>query len=114
MNFSDTIDVAHGTLTSQVQIADISFLLLEDRGFPVSIWFDLRPQPGKTVYFYQQIASSFYPARPLSFTFSPPYAAVAPDALMGGIAVYAADRLGKLEAGFNFYAKLVLSISSML
>lgn len=33
---------------------------------------------------------------------------------MGGIAVYAADRLGKLEVNFDFYAKLVLNISSML
>ncbi|KAH7173094.1 hypothetical protein DER46DRAFT_697873 [Fusarium sp. MPI-SDFR-AT-0072] len=126
MNLSDTIDVAHGPLTLQGQIADKSFLLLDDRGFPVSIWFDLRPQPGKRRISISRWHPAFIP--PAHYPLPSPlmgnswsykehlslteiaYTAVTPDALMGGIAVYAADRLGKLEASFDFCAELVLNM----
>ncbi|KAH7242771.1 hypothetical protein BKA59DRAFT_481274 [Fusarium tricinctum] len=128
LNFSGTIDVAHGSLVFQGQIADKSFLLLEDckltGGFAVGAWFGPSPQAGDWCisiggWHPAYIAPAHYPAAPprmgiswsyknyLSLT-GTAYAAVTPDALMGGLAVHAAYKLGPLEASFDFQADLIL------
>ncbi|KAI6753868.1 hypothetical protein HG530_013044 [Fusarium avenaceum] len=128
LNFSGTIDVAHGSLLFQGQTADKSFLLLEDckltGSFAVGAWFGPSPQAGDWCisiggWHPAYIAPANYPAAPprmgiswsykdyLSLT-GTAYAAVTPDALMGGLAVHAAYKLGSLEASFDFQADLIL------
>ncbi|KAH6953574.1 hypothetical protein DER45DRAFT_576084 [Fusarium avenaceum] len=128
LNFSGTIDVAHGSLLFQGQIAERSFLLLESctltGGFAVGAWFGPSPQAGDWCisiggWHPAYIAPAHYPVAPprmgiswsyedyLSLT-GTAYAAVTPDALMGGLAVHAAYKLGSLEASFDFQADLIL------
>ncbi|KAF4944971.1 hypothetical protein FGADI_12315 [Fusarium gaditjirri] len=130
MNFSGTIDVQHGSIVFRGQIADKSFLLLEDciltGGFAFGAWFGPSPQAGDWClsiggWHPAYIPPAHYPPPPprmgISWNYGKhlslngtAYAAVTPDALMGGLAVHAAFRLGKLEASFYFRADLILNM----
>ncbi|KAF4493524.1 hypothetical protein FAGAP_10374 [Fusarium agapanthi] len=130
LNFSGTIDVEHESLVLRGQIADKSFLLLEDciltGVFAFGAWFDPSPQAGDWCisiggWHPAYILPQNYPPAPprlcISWSYKEhlslsgtAYAAITPDALMGGIAVHAAFRMWKLEASFNFRADLILNM----
>ncbi|KAF5586371.1 hypothetical protein FPANT_7253 [Fusarium pseudoanthophilum] len=130
LNFGGTIDVQQGSIVFRGQIADKSFLLLEDciltGGFAFGAWFGPSPQAGDWClsiggWHPAYIPPAHYPLPPprmgISWSYGEhlslsgtAYVAVTPGALMGGLAVQAAFRLGKLEASFSFRADLILNM----
>ncbi|KAF5559640.1 hypothetical protein FNAPI_4641 [Fusarium napiforme] len=117
LNFSGTIDVQQGSIVFRGQIADKSFLLLEDCILTVVS----RLVHGSVLVL--RLATAHYPLplppprMGISWSYGEhlslsgtAYVAVTPDALMGGLAIQAAFRLGKLEASFNFRADLILNM----
>ncbi|KAK7419843.1 hypothetical protein QQZ08_010677 [Neonectria magnoliae] len=128
LNFQGTIEITHGFLLFQGQISDGSFLLFNNclltGGFVVGAWFGPSPQAGDWCisiggWHPAYIAPGHYPPPPprlgIDWTCSnqlslkgQAYAAVTPDALMGGVAVSVLYKTGCCGANFDFRADFIL------
>ncbi|KAF4333890.1 hypothetical protein FBEOM_12284 [Fusarium beomiforme] len=130
INFQGNIDVARGFMLFEGRIADGSFLLFQDcklsGGFAVGAWFGTSPQAGDWCISIGGWHPAYQP--PAHYPSTPPrmrlqwsygdnkelsrdgqaYAAVTPDALMGGLAVSAIYKSGRRGAHFDFRADLIL------
>ncbi|RSL82212.1 hypothetical protein CEP51_005300, partial [Fusarium floridanum] len=128
VDFSASADMTHGSLFVQGSISPTSFLLNSDcrptGEFVVASWFNPSPESGDWCVSFGGwhpafIPPAYYPAPParlgiawryssdLSIT-GEAYAAVTPDALMGGTALNALFSVGPVGASFDFRADFIL------
>ncbi len=130
LDFAGKIDITNGFFCFEGQISQRSFLLSPDchptGGFVIAAWFGPSPQAGDWCisiggWHPAYVAPAHYPREPprlgiswrysskLSITGSA-YAAVTPDALMGGAALNALFSVADVGADFDFRADFILQM----
>ncbi|KAH7258883.1 uncharacterized protein BKA55DRAFT_536598 [Fusarium redolens] len=130
INFQGSIDMSRGSMLFQGRIADGSFILFDDcvltGGFAVGAWFGTSPQAGDwcisiggwhPAYQPPDHYPKGLPRMGLSWTYGKDkclslsgqaYAAVTPEALMGGLAVRVKYEKWSCGAEFDFRTDLIL------